>query len=394
MSTASAAPTRNPILWGAYLACSWTWCIGMFLPALLMRDMGWAGYWIFAIPNVVGAAAMGWTLKSRSSSTDFVQTHAQAIWWFSAVTLAFHFFWILWLSSFIQEAFNIPLHYLAGCIGIVCIFVLFTSRAVRLSQTPKIALALLLFSFAVLIGASCSNELQTASASLINSAQQPMNFLWMLPVMLFGFLLCPYLDITFHHARQQLDSKKNGRLGFTIGFVGFFFFMILLTTRYAGVISSAMDGSQVSSGITMWLAAGILIHMLCQWIFTVHVHFDRIRTLPSAKPKQSMLLALVVISGIIGVSASWLPSYSGLLGGEIVYRLFMAAYGLVFPSYMLYRVIARRNNGSANPFTMWITMALALPFFWMGFIERQPIWLLPGMALVLSGAIIQRKKRL
>ncbi|MDB5302268.1 MAG: hypothetical protein JWO87_3931, partial [Phycisphaerales bacterium] len=43
--------------WGAFLACSWTWCIGMFLPVLLVRDFGEMGWLVFAAPNVVGAAA-------------------------------------------------------------------------------------------------------------------------------------------------------------------------------------------------------------------------------------------------------------------------------------------------------------------------------------------------
>lgn len=33
----------SPILWALFLASSWTWCIGMFLPVLLMRDAGWMG---------------------------------------------------------------------------------------------------------------------------------------------------------------------------------------------------------------------------------------------------------------------------------------------------------------------------------------------------------------
>ena len=38
MSDAPRSTFLNTIGWGAYLACSWTWCIGMFLPVLLIRD--------------------------------------------------------------------------------------------------------------------------------------------------------------------------------------------------------------------------------------------------------------------------------------------------------------------------------------------------------------------
>ena len=67
----------------------------------------------------------------------------------------------------------------------------------------------------------------------------------------------------------------------------------------------------------------------------------------------------------------------------------MSACGLLFPAYMLYRVVAHKGWRPS----IWITIALAAPFFWMGFIERQTIWLLPGMGLIVSGAIIQRLKK-
>ncbi|MDF7800319.1 hypothetical protein P4C99_12650 [Pontiellaceae bacterium B1224] len=387
MSDSSAsAPTRNPILWGGYLACSWTWCIGMFLPILLLRDMGWTGYWIFAVPNIVGAAVMGWVIKTRSDSAKFVEEHSGAIWWFSAITLAFHVFWILWIGSFIGSALNLPLYYFIGGIGVFLLFLWMLNRFTRRGKIPQAAAILFAFSMAVLVGTFFTTDLQEASAVFFASTRKSMDARWMLPVMLFGFLLCPFLDITFHHARQQLDSKKNGRLGFTIGFVGFFSFMIFLTTRYAGAFAGAMDGSQVARIATPWLATGILLHLLCQAFFSIHVHLNRMRTLPDARHKQPLLIVILVVAGCIGILAPVLPGYTGLSGGEIIYRFFMSAYGLVFPAYLLYRVIARKSR---TPF-MWIAMALALPFYWMGFIEGQTIWLVPGIGLLFVGAFIAK----
>ncbi len=372
--------TQNPILWGAYLACSWTWCIGMFLPALLLRDMGWAGFWIFAVPNVVGAAMMGWILPSRVDSVRFVEKHSGAVWWFSAITLAFHMFWLLWILNFIRAAFQIPVPYFAGAAGLCSAFVFLLGKSIRRGRTPQLALLLLIVSLGVLVGTFVTPDVQESNRSLLAAAPRSLAPLWMLPVMVFGFMLCPYLDITFHHARQQLDTRRNGRLGFTLGFVGFFALMILLTTRYAGVIAGALDGSLQMPIITPWLAVGILVHLLCQWLFTVRVHVDRIRTLPGSGSKQSMLLAMVVLSGVVGYFAIKLPDYVGLSGGEIIYRCFMGAYGLVFPAYILYRVVA----GHRSPI-MWIAIVLAFPLFWLGFIERQTIWLIPGLGLVFLG---------
>ena len=391
---ASQTRTRNPILWGAYLACSWTWCIGMFLPALLLRDMGWPGFLIFAIPNVAGAAAMGWIIKSRVDSVRFVENHPAAVWWFSAITLAFHLFWMLWISNFIRVAFQIPNPYLYGVLGIFIAFILLSGRAIRLGRAPQLALALLILSIGVLIATFCTPDTANANAALLDSAPHSIAPLWMLPVMIFGFVLCPYLDITFHHARQQLDTQNNGRLGFTIGFIAFFAFMILLTTRYAGVMIGALDGACLVPIATPWLAAGILAHILCQWFFTVRVHLDRIRTIPDAPTKRPMLLFLVLISGLIGFFAIKLPSHAGLTGGEIVYRTFMSAYGLIFPAYMLYRVVmARKGKAAFGLRMMWVAVALASPMVWIGFMERQTLWLIPGMGIVILGAIVLGAKR-
>src|SRR6476661_4754696 len=65
--------------WAAYLGMSWTWCIGMFLPVLLVRDYGFWGWLVFAVPNVVGAAAMGWVMNSRHRSQRVIDSHRLAL---------------------------------------------------------------------------------------------------------------------------------------------------------------------------------------------------------------------------------------------------------------------------------------------------------------------------
>jgi hypothetical protein len=362
----------------------------MFLPALLLRDMGWAGFWIFAIPNVAGAAAMGWVIKSRFDSVRFVEKHPAAIWWFSATTLAFHIFWILWVSSFIQGVFQIPSSYLAGVAGTGLAFAFILGKAIRSGWLPQLALVLLTLGLGVLIATFCSSGVEEANAALLGSAPRSLAPLWMLPVMVFGFTFCPYLDITFHHARQQLDTQNNGRLGFTIGFVVFFACMIVLTTRYAGMFV----GTNWVPVISPWLAAAILTHILCQWLFTVRVHLDCIRTLPGSGAKRPLLLALAALSGLAGFFAAKLPVHAGLAGGEVLYRGFMGAYGLVFPAYMLYRVVIARNGKLFFSLPMmWIAVFLATPMFWLGFIERQTIWLVPGVGVVMLGAIALFAKR-
>src|SRR5438105_14205353 len=84
------------VLWAIFLACSWTWCIGMFLPVLLVRDYGVWGWVVFAVPNVIGAAAMGWTVRDAEHSRRLVGAHRLAADSFSWVTIAFQMFILLW----------------------------------------------------------------------------------------------------------------------------------------------------------------------------------------------------------------------------------------------------------------------------------------------------------
>src|SRR5438105_14859391 len=85
------------VLWAIFLACSWTWCIGMFLPVLLVRDYGVWGWIVFAIPNILGAAAMGWVIRSPEQSRSIVAVHQPAIVIFSTVTAAFQVFFAAWI---------------------------------------------------------------------------------------------------------------------------------------------------------------------------------------------------------------------------------------------------------------------------------------------------------
>ena len=81
--------------WGLFGASSWTWCIGMFLPTILLARFGWAGFWAFLIPNVLGCAGFGYFFD-RDASRRFATLHAAVVRWFSLATIAFQIFFIGW----------------------------------------------------------------------------------------------------------------------------------------------------------------------------------------------------------------------------------------------------------------------------------------------------------
>ena len=60
--------------WGVYCACSWTWCIGMFLPVILLGRFGWAGFLAFAIPNLIGCVGFGYVFDA-DRSRRFATSH-------------------------------------------------------------------------------------------------------------------------------------------------------------------------------------------------------------------------------------------------------------------------------------------------------------------------------
>src|ERR1700722_12862889 len=91
----SRSPTldRSRLLalgWAAFVACSWTWCIGMYLPVLMVRDFGPLGWLVFPVPNGVGAAARGWILHRPGAAANLARRHWAAAACFSIVTILFH----------------------------------------------------------------------------------------------------------------------------------------------------------------------------------------------------------------------------------------------------------------------------------------------------------------
>ena len=73
--------------------------------------------------------------------------------------------------------------------------------------------------------------------------------------------------------------------------------------------------------------------------------------------------------------------------GELIYRLFMSFYGLVFPAYVWICMVPGRGGESGltpgKLRAMMLGILVAAPMYWMGFIEDQLVWLVPGVAAVL-----------
>ena len=78
---------------------------------------------------------------------------------------------------------------------------------------------------------------------------------------------------------------------------------------------------------------------------------------------------------------------------QLIYRVFMGFYGLVFPAYVW--IVMLRGRGRVVPDAYSLTIfavavAVAGPMFWMGFVAQRMIWLAPGLAIVLLARLLVR----
>jgi hypothetical protein len=75
----------------------------------------------------------------------------------------------------------------------------------------------------------------------------------------------------------------------------------------------------------------------------------------------------------------------------------MAFYGLIFPAYVwicAWPLRAPRKADARALILCAVAIAIAAPGFWLGFIERKMIWVVPAVAVVLiAGFIAHRRNR-
>ncbi|HZN69375.1 MAG TPA: hypothetical protein VFB66_29135 [Tepidisphaeraceae bacterium] len=381
----------GPIGWAAFLAASWTWCIGMFLPVLMIRDYGVWGWFVFAVPNVLGAAAMGWVLRTADDSRAMQQTHLAACRWFSLVTLTFHFYFIVGPAARVLGPAVIPAAFGATLL-MAFVYRLRERRMTVLAGAVLGVSVLAMFGLLALRG----------TPQLPPPGKERIELLWLAPVTIFGFLLGPYLDLTFHRARQS-TSRAGGRTAFGLGFGVFFLLMIVFTAAYSPpLIQSLAEGISLQRADES-LAWVLMVHVALQTAFTVAAHAAELGTEPSFSRWRGVIVALAIglIAALLCLFQWQFPAYRRLTTAEMIYRAFMAFYGLIFPGYAWLFIVPRwvrgvgrvpgppPSRGQIIYFTA--VMILAAPLYWMGFIEGRMVWLVPGLLLVMLSRFLLPK---
>jgi len=369
--------------WGAYLACSWTWCIGMFLPVLLFRDFGPWSFPVFAIPNCLGAAALPFWFRDHDHARAFLAAHRPALVAFSAITIAFQWFFLAWLVLTLGLGWMTPLT-LAGAIVIA----LMTPESMRSPQRWRwVAGITLLASLALITVWIARDPAAIRWGNLPRPACKPRELIPLAVVCSFGFVLCPLLDRTFHEANLALP-RRSARAAFVLGFLALFPVMIVLTLLYA---PSLIKGS-IDRAVSISLVPAsyfVLAHIAMQLVFTIAAH-TRVwsSTAPNVPSHRPPVLDLAPLAGIALAIAGFLtPSPFDLSMPEVIYRIFMGFYGLVAPAYIV-QIASRSWRSPRAPrrrtiTILTLTILFASPFYFMAFIERQTWWLLIGLAFVL-----------
>ncbi|HNS22113.1 MAG TPA: hypothetical protein PKH24_16535 [Sedimentisphaerales bacterium] len=376
--TRRETPTAAVLGWAAYLACSWTWCIGLFLPVLLVRELGTLGFVIFAVPNVVGAAMMGTILPSAFVSSQVVQRHRPALVAFSAVTVAFHLFFAAWM---------VPR--LIGPMGpwiVLALVAVFTCIALRRrDRSDLVAAAVVLAVTAGIALFALRNGLDFSWAP----SPDPIAVAALAPVCAFGFLLCPYLDLTFHRVRQR-TSPAAGRVAFGVGFGVLFLAVILFSYGYARPLAVAVDG-EAPRGLVKAFALPLGLYMAMQIAYTVALHIvEVIREAKALGGRYSTLIALVLAGGAaaLGFVCNRGTLLYGLDAGEVIYRCFMGFFGLLFPAYVWLCMLRRSPSRRAMRICA-VAVVAALPLFFVGFVAGRMVLLVPGVAIVLLARLVR-----
>jgi len=359
--------------WGLFCTSSWTWCIGMWMPLLLIDRWGWPGFWLFAIPNVIGCTAMGYVVGSRERSIRMVEQHRGAMRWFSCVTIAFQLFWITALAGdlgFItfmdNQAALVVLPLVVVCLGILVAAMPLLGWLV----TATLLFAWTMVSFGI-VGTHFME--QVGDHGSIPSVQ-----LWgAAPIFIIGFLLSPYLDLTFHRARQETPSSHSFAV-FGLAFMA----VILFVTSYWHMDPPAPFGI-------------VVLFWLLQVIFTVGVHFRELRATNGDTPGRWGPSRVLLVIALIPIPLVWIVYATAGLGSaepwllNDTYLRFLGFYALAVPIWVL-AFMWPRPAARTKPvaIALGITLCIAFALAELGMVQTPTWWLLPAASLTVAVPLV------
>ncbi len=358
MSETRAHTPLGTLLSGAALASSWTWCIGMYAPFILYGMFGWPGIVAFAIPNILGCTLFGF-LRSREQSLRETRDHAHAMVLFSAATIAYQvFFAASHMGPFIEEVprEGVDQTRVLAAAGLL-------AAAALLAWLPRRVLWLVA-GLGFFVSLSTFAFLPWGSFNPLHSSGEwtREQLAFVLPTIVFGFMLSPNLDLTFHRGRQDSPDERRPAnfIVFGLGFAS----MLVLTTCYL----------MTPQGLTL---PAVRAHIALQLLLTCALHMNEIR---AARVSQWMRHASLVGAGVLGLAAALLSD------SRDMYLSFLGLYGLLFPAYAALALRVAGPLSVKNLAVLFGAVALSTPLVWIAFLDGP--FLLAPLAVVFPIAAV------
>jgi hypothetical protein len=311
---------------------------------------------------VGGAMAMGFYFKTPAQHKSFVTRHKKAISYFSYVTLAYQVFFVAWLAAVVGISW-LP----AGVLVLVGLIFFLRANINTWAIVIYAVSAMLFFVFW---------RYEWPAFNLNAKEYWPHA---VLPLAI-GFILSPYLDITFHRAYRLSDKPK---LSFSIGFGLLFLSLIGFVFLY----TSSLGEVFFAQGATSVLIYPLIIFLVLQISFTIAAHCSELReqgfleapTLLGLVAGLSILLTVLLLF-TKNAGIPWL----NIPFAETLYKAFLFFYSLVFPLYLLF---------SKSKLTFLGLLALCTPMYASGFLLSLHFsYLLSIGAVVILTAIIITKQ--
>lgn len=339
------------ILAGLALASSWTWVIGMYLPRIMLERFGWVGFFVFAVPNVLGCAAFGRVVGTDSDLKERTSDWAR---WFSCVTISFHLaFCVFLLRTLLPDDGSRLSGWATYLIPMVLLLIGLVVSHFNLRQLIWIGAAV--WCFALLVFFSSMGE-----PLHIQLTSSPSQAWYLLPMMVGGFLICPYLDLTFHEIRGTYPKQSFDVFGIA------FSLMLGLT-------------------VLIWMSApphlnGLaLAHLGIQSVFTIAFHLEALQREESrVQNANGFGLRGILIPSCVALLASFAIS-GHRSADEVWYLRFLYLYGAIFPAGFL---LSWFLKGRSLFVAMLIFVAVTAYPAERCFVQNEPIWaLIPGAGL-------------
>jgi hypothetical protein len=371
----------------AFLACSWTWCIGMWLPIYLIHDFGAAGWFAFAIPNVVGAAAVGFVHATPEKARRFRERGAAPMRWFSVVTILFHVGFLGWMTweqapHWLAEPWPLAVPLLALGAG-------WALSGLKSHAWRTLALALVPIGPILMLLAMRTTMGQAMAPPPVEGvAETPWALAFYSFGLAFGFLLCPHLDLSILRVREETPGRA-GSNAFVLGFGGFFLMNIALTAFYAGGFLSG------------WFSHYLLVYFFLQGTFTIGAHLRELREKGwpaglgprNAGPAPIGFLVLAIACAALALAPELAITLLDQPTSRTLYESFLLAYALPLPAAAWFLLAKRRRERLGAWF--WASVVLAAPAIVAGAVFGA-FWAVPiGVAIpLLAGALAPAGPRL